>query len=119
MFNFFRDIYAELNGLEPVKMNEEKSLKKKNLALSRAVKMIIRTVGILYILIAATSMISIFTNGINITILKYIIAVIIDIVVLIFTFGKSRQAEIIVAVGVVMFIGFNFLTQGIMLNEIQ
>ena len=113
VFDFFRNIYAELSGLDPVKMDEEKSMRKKNLTLARAVKIVIRIVGILYMLFAAISIISILADGINVKLIKYILAVIIDVVVLIFTFGKSRQSEIIVTVGVILFIGINFLMQAL------
>jgi len=111
VLDFFRDIYAEMNGLDPQKMREEKLSRKKNLTMSRAVKTTIRIVGILYLLIASVNIISMVTNGFNLAIFKYIIAVIIDVVVLIFTFFESKQSKIIVAAGVVVFIGINFMTQ--------
>ena len=59
------DIYAELNGLDPDKIREEKSLRKKRFALSRVVKLTIRIVGIFYLIIAAINIIALFTNEIN------------------------------------------------------
>ena len=50
MFDFFRDMYVELAGLDTDKMREEKMLRKRNnkFVLSRAVKITIRIVGIFY-----------------------------------------------------------------------
>ena len=102
MFDFFRDMYAELNGLDPDKIREKKSLRKKRFALSRVVKLTIRIVGIFYLIIAAINIIALFTNGISLTIFKYIAAVIIDVIVLVFTFNKSKYSEIIIIIGVVL-----------------
>ena len=113
MFDFFRDVYAELNGLDPDKIREEKSLLKKRFALSRVVKLTIRTVGIFYLIIVAINIIALFANGISLTIFKYIAAVIIDVIVLVFTFNKSKYSEMIIIIGVVLFIGINFFVKGI------
>ena len=115
MFDFFRDMYAELTGLDTDKMREEKALRRRNnkFALSRSVKVTIRIVGIFYLFIAAINIIALFITGINLTLLKYITAITIDIIVLIFTFNKSKYAGIVIIIGTAAFIGINFLVQGV------
>ena len=108
MFDFFREMYAELNGLDPEKIREKKGLRKKDFILSRTVILAIRIIGIFYFFIAAFNIISLFLTGVNVILFKYVAAVIVDAVVLILTFYKSRINEIIVIAGAVIFIGINF-----------
>jgi len=42
MLDFFREMYAEFNGLDPAKIREEKGLRKKDSILSRGVISAIR-----------------------------------------------------------------------------
>jgi len=100
MFDFFREMYTELNGLAPEKIRSKKELRKKEFILSRAVITVIRIVGIFYLFIAVFNVISVLSNGINPILFKYITAVIIDVTVLILTFYKSRITQIIVMTGV-------------------
>jgi len=111
MFDFFRDIYAEYIGLDPEKVREEKALRRHNnkFALSRIVKITIRIIGIFYLFVAAISITALFTAGIDLTLLKYITAITIDIIVLIFTFSKRKYSGIIVIIGTAAFLGINFL----------
>lgn len=113
MFDFFKDMYAEFNGLDTKKIREEKLAKKKEkLVLSRTAKIIIRVIGVFYLFIAALSIFAIIKNGYNVIIFKYIIMGLLDIIILIMTFIRSKQAEIAVIFGAVFFIAINYLTTG-------
>src|SRR5665647_2215869 len=108
MFDFFKDAYAELNGLDVDRMKEERKIKRKQSRLfSRRIKIIIGVVGVLYLVIAWMNISMLLKSGFSPLILKYVLLSILDISIIITMLIKNKETEIASIVGIVLFVIIN------------
>jgi hypothetical protein len=120
MFNFLKgnmpdlllDAYAEVNNLDANKIRQEKKkLQQKTFIFSKAGKIIVILVGILYLFLAATNIvIAINSNTFNLGFAKYILLSILTIAVIILIVLKNKKAEIASLICIIVFIIANYMT---------
>lgn len=109
MFDFFKDAYAEINGLDVDRMKDErKNIRKQCQLFNRKTKIIISIVGVLYLVIASTNILMLLKNGFSPLILKYVLLSILDISIIVTMLIKNRKTEIVSIVGIVLFVIINF-----------
>lgn len=112
MFDFFKDAYAELNGLDVDKMKEERKNKRKQSQIfSRRTKIIIVVVGVLYLVMAWMNISMILKSGFSPLILKYVLLSILDILIIITMLIKNKETKIASIVGIALFVIINFLVK--------
>lgn len=110
MFDFFKDAYVELSGLDREKVEEERKAKKKNDGLfKRSTRSIITVVGLLYLVIAGLNIYNIILAGIEFRIVKYFLLSIIDLFVLVTMQIKKKEMDRLALIGLIIFMGCSFL----------
>lgn len=119
MFDFFKDVYAEMNGLDYDIIKKEKQLKKEQKAdgkiINTSTKIIIYVMGILYLIVGSVSISLSLRSGFNLIIFKYILLIILDIVAIILISIKNKNTQLIglICIGLFMIINFTFSITGI------
>lgn len=114
MFDFFKDAYAELNGLDMDKVREEKKKNRKKEGLfSKPVRRVITVVGILYLILAGLNIYNIVLAGFEFRIIKYFYLIIIDLFVLVTIQIRNKDAEKFALIGLLLFMGSSFLLTNI------
>ncbi len=110
MLDFFKDMYAEINGLDLEVIKKERRVKqeKYDKIMQRAGKVVIVIVGVLYLVLAGTNISIMIDTGFDISIIKYIILSLIDIATLTTFFIKNKSANIARVILMSLFIFLNF-----------
>jgi hypothetical protein len=105
MLDFFKDMYYEVSGIEkPIKKKEDKII------FSKSAKIIICCMGVLYLGVGTIMISNCIDSGNYLSIFKYVFLIILDIAANIFMFMKTKKAEQIAFILVVLFIAVNYLT---------
>lgn len=117
MFDFFKDMYLELEGIDREAIEEkerEKSEKKKNekIIFSRGTKIIVYAVGILYLIMSISIIyLAVRTKTVNAyMVLRYAVIDLIDIACLICLTIKKKKTEIAALVLMIAFMVVQYLT---------
>lgn len=112
MFNFMKDIYLEMNGIDPEAARKEKSEEKTidKVIFSFRSKVVIWIMGIIYLIITVPIIIFMIKTGINISIFKYILLMVMDILILICISIKKKTSEVIALATIICFVIINFVT---------
>lgn len=113
MFEFFKDVYAEINGLDSDKIREEKrntknQMVKEKKIFNRTTKIIITVVGVLYLVLSFINISVIIRNGFTPMIVKYVLLSMLSIVVMIIIHFKKKEFQIASLIGIAVFIIVNF-----------
>ena len=106
MFDFFKDTYYDLKGIDRKKAELEKlqnSKAKEKIILSKSAKAVICIISILLLLASAVTAFVYFTNNNNVQAIRYAIEIPILISIIILIFIRKKKTEL---VGTVMFILF-------------
>ena len=113
MFEFFKDSLAELNGLDPKAMKEERRIKReleKELPIIKGIyKFIILSICIIYFIIGTINIYSCFMNSFYLWIIKYVILIFLDLFIFISIALKNKKAEKFAMIAIFIFIVVNFI----------
>ena len=112
MFNFMKDIYLEMNGIDPEAARKEKLEEKTidKIIFSFRSKVVVWIMGIIYLIITVPIIIFTIKTGINISIFKYILLMVMDILILTCISIKKKVTESISLAAIICFVLINFLT---------
>lgn len=117
MFDFFRDIYFELNGIDSVEAEKirkekiEKKREKKNI-FSRSMKVVIFILGILYLVMAGFNIITMKeNNGLNAyLVIRFVFLILCDVAGLICLALGKKKSEIAALILIVIFMLTQYFT---------
>lgn len=112
MFNFMKDIYLEMNGIDPEAARKEKLEEKTidKIIFSFRSKVVVWIMGIIYLIITVPIIIFTIKTGINISVFKYILLMFMDILILTCISIKKKVTEFISLAAIICFVIINFLT---------
>lgn len=108
MLDFFKDMYLEVNGIEPKEVKKKE--KDEKIIFNFKTKIGIWFMGIIYMIIGISSIALIIRTQISINIIKYIMLIIVDLIILICISIKRKNTETIALVGIIIFIVINLST---------
>lgn len=115
MFDWFREVGEELGGIDSMEAKKERLERKEServnkFIISRRMKFFIISMGVLYIVMAGST-VKTFFNAANIFLMIKYIVMMIDAVIVIFAliFGKQK-GELVALVGIFLFLLLLFLS---------
>lgn len=115
MLDFFKDLYLEANGIDAVaaekNRNEKREIAKtKRYIFTNKMKALILALGILYLIMAVSSLIVLKSKpNVLIYLIKYIVLSFFDIGICICLFWGGKKGEIAAIIGIFLFIAMNYL----------
>lgn len=116
MFDFFKDMYFEMAGVDIQSIKKEreekrKEEKKNRYIFSKNAKLITIAMGVLYLLIAGFEIaLLVHFSGSVLLIIKLILQIIIDIAVIICLGSKKKEYEKIALTLIVIFLVFGYMS---------
>lgn len=117
MFDFFRDIYLELNGVDSDAAEKERQAKKEQkrkerFIFSGSAKVVAFILGILYLLLAGSSLSLLIESGsLDVfKIIRYVFLILCDIAALVCLAIKKKKTELAALIVMIIFILVQYFT---------
>lgn len=111
MLDFFRDSLLELQGIDSEKAKMERLMKKQQrnekkdkILIPLSIKKMIQALSAFYMVSCVSSMIILLQNGLNLLLIKFILQILISSSLFVLMFFKTKKAEIISIVLIILFI---------------
>ena len=116
MFDFFKDLYLELSGLDLEKVNEERKKKeeekrKNRYIFSSGAKRTIIIFGLFYLIISYYGIYTLIkTRNINLLLIKFIVLSVIDLCGIVNLYINKKKNEIIALICLIIFFVINVIS---------